>query len=492
MKMGLKKQKKRNEHTDMELNSEQESLEVNGMETAEAELPPEEQIKQLQQIAYYDTITKLPNMAKFSEDCRKMIQEFPEAFFGVIVFEIENLDKIRILYGLQECDRVRCYVADSMRELLKMGYIYGRIHEDLFAVFANFDEEDELTNLVDLLTNGIREYSNNAKLFFSFGIYKIEDNSKEISEMANLAELAKRTVKSDSAVNYAFYTPELEARLLEDKQMGAEMDYALEHHQFVMFLQPMVNLRTHEIIGAEALVRWDHPEKGILSPFKFIPLFEANNFMIKLDHYIWREAFKTIRHWIDNKIEPIPISINISPIHFEHPRFVETLCNYAEQFRIPKNMIQLEIAERSFSDSKENMKDVLLELNKEGFRLCIDNYGSYQAPLNAIKDYPISVIKMDRLFLNKNLDNEEGLTLVRYIHAMAKELDRDVIAEGVETIEQAGNLSELGCDYAQGFFFAKPMALREFDAFHKKILKDKDIPAITYPTFDEMDNDLLP
>lgn len=141
-----------------------------------------------------------------------------------------------------------------MRELLKMGYIYGRIHEDLFAVFANFDEEDELTNLVDLLTNGIREYSNNAKLFFSFGIYKIEDNSKEISEMANLAELAKRTVKSDSAVNYAFYTPELEARLLEDKQMGAEMDYALEHHQFVMFLQPMVNLRTHEIIGAEALV----------------------------------------------------------------------------------------------------------------------------------------------------------------------------------------------------------------------------------------------
>lgn len=208
--------------------------------------------------------------------------------------------------------------------------------------------------------------------------------------------------------------------------------------------------------------------EGILSPFKFIPLFEANNFMIKLDHYIWREAFKTIRHWIDNKIEPIPISINISPIHFEHPRFVETLCNYAEQFRIPKNMIQLEIAERSFSDSKENMKDVLLELNKEGFRLCIDNYGSYQAPLNAIKDYPISVIKMDRLFLNKNLDNEEGLTLVRYIHAMAKELDRDVIAEGVETIEQAGNLSELGCDYAQGFFFAKPMALRNSMPFIRK------------------------
>lgn len=497
MKNGLKRQKKRRGNTETEqdmeaLNTGQEAGAEQSVEPAEPKLTLEEQVEQLQKIAYYDMITKLANMAKFSTDCKNMIQDFPEAQFGVIVFEIENLDTIRLLYGLQECDKVRCYVADSLREQLKTGYIYGRIHEDLFAVFANFDEEDELTNLIELLTEGIREYSNNAKLVLTFGIYKLEDNSKEISEMANLAELAKRTVNPEGSVNYAFYTPELNARLLEDKQMGAEMDYALEHHQFVMFLQPMINLRTHEIIGAEALVRWDHPERGILSPFKFIPLFEANNFMIKLDHYIWREAFKTIRHWIDNKIEPIPISINISPIHFEHPRFVETLCTYADKFRIPKNMIQLEIAEKSFSVSKENMKKVLFELNDEGFPLCIDNYGSYQAPLNAIKDYPISVIKMDRVFLNKNMNNEEGLTLVRFIHAMAKELNRDVIAEGVETIEQASNLSELGCDYAQGFFFAKPMARREFDVFHKKILKEKYIPGISYPTFDEMDNDLLP
>lgn len=493
----MKRQKKRNGNAETEqsmeiVNTEQEAGVERMIEQPEPELTLEEQVKQLQEIAYYDMITKLANMAKFSMDCKNMLQDFQGAQFGVIVFEIENLDTIRMLYGLQECDKVRCYVADSLRHLLKTGYIYGRIHEDLFAVFANFDEEDELTNLVELLTEGIREYSNNAKLVLAFGIYVLNDSSKEISEMANLAELAKRTVKLEEPINYAFYTPELDARLLEDKQMGAEMDYALEHHQFVMFLQPMVNLRTHEVIGAEALVRWDHPEKGILSPFKFIPLFEANNFMIKLDHYIWREAFKTIRHWIDNKIEPIPISINISPIHFEHPRFVETLCTYANQFRIPKNMIQLEIAERAISVPKENMKKVLFELSDEGFRLCIDNYGSYQAPLNAIKNYPISVIKMDRVFLNKNLNSEEGLTLVRYIHAMAKELNRDVIAEGVENIEQASNLSELGCDYAQGFFFAKPMSLRDFDIFHKKILKEKYIPGISYPTFEEMDNDLLP
>ena len=371
-------------------------------------------------------------------------------------------------------------------------YVYGRVHEDLFAVFANYDEEDELTNIVDLLSENIYSYSNNANLELDFGIYKMQGQDILISQAVNFAELAKRTVVNKPDIKYAFFTPELEAGLVEDKQMGEEMDNALENHQFVMFLQPMVNLITHEIIGAEALVRWDYPTKGILSPFKFIPLFEANNFIIKLDHYIWREAFKTIRHWIDNKIDPIPVSINISPIHFEHPRFLETLCIYAEQFRIPKYMIELELPERVFSDSSDNIKRVLEQLHAEGFVLCINNFGSFHSPINALKDFPVSVIKMDRKFLNNNMTSNEGMTLVHYIHAMAKELGMQVIAEGVETIEQANDLCELGCDYAQGFFFAKPLPLRDFDTFHKKILKSQYIPSKVYPTFDDVNKDYLP
>ncbi|MGN0374432.1 MAG: EAL domain-containing protein, partial [Butyrivibrio sp.] len=339
----------------------------------------------------------------------------------------------------------------------------------------------------------VTDYSNNISLELSFGIYKMSDKETPVSEAVSQAELAKRTVTGFKAgSNYAFFTPKLEVRLIEDKQMGKEMEYALEHNQFVMFMQPIVDLRSHKIIAAEALVRWDHPVKGILSPFKFIPLFETNNFIIKLDHYIWHEAFKTIRHWIDNKIEPIPISINISPIHFDHPRFMETLCTYAEQFRVPKEYIQLELPERVFSEVSDNILNITNELQKKGFVVCIDNFGSLHSPINALKDSNATIIKMDRKFLNDNINSNEGLTLIRYIHAMAKELGMQVIAEGVETIEQANYLSGLGCDYAQGFFFAKPMALREFDEFNKRIMKNEYIPSLMYPTFEELNKDLLP
>ncbi len=453
----------------------------------------EDRCKELEQIAYHDVVTGLSNMSKFSADCKVMMELNPDAHFGVLVFEVDNLNKIRTLYGLEECDRVRKFVADKLSEYLGDDFCYGRVHEDLFAIFAMYENVSLLTEITEYLTENLRVYSNNADLDVSFGIFKITDKDIDILQAISQAELAKRTIPTlKSGLNYAFFTSKLEVRLIEDKQMGKEMDHALEHNQFVMFLQPIVNLRSHKIIGAEALVRWNHPIKGMLSPFMFIPLFEANSFIVKLDHYIWHEAFKTIRHWIDNKVDPIPISINISPIHFDHPRFVETLCTYAEQFRIPKEFIQLELPEHIFSGSADNIWNITKELKKKGFVICIDNFGSYHSPINALRESAVTVVKMDRKFLNNNMNSNEGLTLVRYLQAMAKELGMQVVAEGVETIEQANKLSGMGCDCAQGFFFAKPMSLREFDEFHRKMLKTEYIPSAVYPTFDDADNNLLP
>lgn len=449
-------------------------------------------IQELEEIAYKDPITGLNNMAKFSIDCREMIEKYPESNFGIIIFEIDNLNKINISYGLQECDKVRCFVADYMRSLLKTYYIYGRVHEQLFAVLANYDEDDELVNVIDLISSNLKDYSKNFQVHMSFGIYRIEDKSMQISAMVNLAELAKRTITKNSDSNYAFYTHELEQRLIEDDQIGAEMNHALEHHQFIMYMQPMVNLRTHEVIGGEALVRWNHPTRGILSPFRFIPLFEANNFIIKLDHYIWSDAFKTIRHWIDNNVKPVPIHINISPIHFDHPGFVDTLNGYAAKFKVPKEFIVLEFPERAFSETTDEIKAAMNRLSEDGFPICIDNFGSYHSPINLLKDLPISIIKLDRNFLSRSLGTENGATIVRYLNAMTKELGKTVIAEGVETSEQTKELTEIGCDYAQGFFFAKPLPLREFDEFHAKLLSAKYMPTITYPTFEDGDKSLLP
>ena len=478
-------QKKKNASKEKELNDK-----INEMSIIDNEL--ESYKLELEKIAYTDPITGLDNMVKFSIDCKETIEKNPQASYGIIIFEIDNLSKINISYGLEESDKVRCYVADSLRDILKSYYIYGRVHEQLYAIMSYYDEDDELINITNIISENIKDYSANFQVHMSFGIYKVEDNRANISEMINLAELAKRTINKHSESNYAFYNKELERRMIEDDEMGKEMNYALEHHQFIMYMQPMINLRTHEIIGAEALVRWNHPARGILSPFSFLPLFETNNFIIKLDHYIWDDAFKTIRHWIDNNVKPIPISINISPIHFDHPGFADTLDNLAVKYKIPKNMITLEFPERAFSETTDEIIKVLERLDESGFPICIDNFGCYHSPINLLKKLPVSIIKLDRKFLLDSVNNENGMTILRYLNAMTKELDKSVIAEGVETVEQANNLSEFGCDYAQGFFFSKPLPLREFDEFHKRISSRSYIPPVSYPTFKNAGNDMLP
>lgn len=451
-----------------------------------------QELQELRKTVSYDRVTNLYNMRKFTEKGLKMVNR-EDTVTGVIVFGANNMDRISAMYGLDMCDNVRQHIGESLRSVATESCVYGRVHEDLFAIMTSIEEDDELVSIIEQLTQSIVEYSNNVKLEITFGVYILVNDGDTIELAISKAELAKRTVKSNHiGENYAFFTNEIEKRMEEDKKMGEEMEYALEHRQFVMYMQPIINIRTHEIIGAEALVRWKHPTMGVLSPFKFLPLFEANNFIIKMDHYIWKEACKTIRHWMDNKIEPIPININISAIHFEHPKFVETLCKYAEMYKVSTEYICLEMPEKIFSEPSEKIGKVLNELKEKGFTICIDNFGSYHSPISFFMNSPVSVIKIDRNFLRNNMQTENGVTFLRYLYAMATEFDMQVIAEGVEDMEQVIDLTNMGCEYAQGFFFAKPMDLREFDGFRENNMKTEYIPKLIYPTFEFEDDRMLP
>lgn len=451
----------------------------------------EEEFEELKNIAYYDELTGLENLTKFNIELKKLLEENPDSNYALLVFEISNLREINVMFGPEEGDKIITYVADTLIDKLGDSYTYAKLKDNMYAIVSSCDEDDEPTSLADLLSDILRQYSSNIIINLAFGIYKITDKSMEVAQMIACAELPKRTITKDSEVNYAFYTEELHQKLIDDKQMGKDMNYALEHNQFTTYLQPIVNLRNHQIVAAESLVRWKHPEKGILSPFQFIPLFERNNFIIKLDHYVWKDSCKTIRHWIDNNIEPIPVSINISPIHFSHPGFVNKLISLTEQFKISPKYLKLEFAEITFSENNSDIKKILEQLSEAGFPICVDNFGSFNSPVRVINDFPVDEIKLDRKFLNNSLTSETGLTIVRYINAMVKELDKNVIAEGVETIEQANNLLQIGCDFAQGFFFAKPIPLREFDELRAKVLSSNYTPSVVYPTFSD-NKDLLP
>ncbi|MDE7063832.1 MAG: EAL domain-containing protein, partial [Lachnospiraceae bacterium] len=268
------------------------------------------------------------------------------------------------------------------------------------------------------------------------------------------------------------------------------MEQALENNKFVMFLQPMIDLRSYRIVSAEALVRWDYPGKGILSPYAFLPLFESTSLIQKLDYYMWEEGCKTIRRWIDNKMDPIPITLNVSPSILQNSKFVDYLVALMDRYLIQRDLIILEIPERALINITPQLSDIINRLHNEGFILCIDNFGSRNSSLNLLKDYPIDRVKLDRTFLAKNAESPEGLTILRYLIAMAKELDFTVITEGVETQEQVNFLLELGCDIGQGYHFSKPVDLRTFDQMNKTMVNTLYRPDEYYPTFEDFERDL--
>lgn len=446
-----------------------------------------EKSKQLQDIAFRDHITGIYNLSCFVNKVEEHLTLNEDATHAIVVFEVDNLNKIDLLYGLEESDKVLIYIGETLRSNLHKNQIYARLNNDTFGLLLEYSTKEDILSTLQSITHSLDYYSKRFKLYLSFGIYLVEDPTMKVTEMTNLADLAKRNISytTNAALQYAFFTDALNDKLLEDKQMAEEMNYALEHHQFIMYLQPEIDLHQYRIVAAEALVRWNHPTKGLLSPFQFIPLFESNNFIIKLDYYIWENACKTVRHWIDNKITPVPISVNVSPIHFLQPKFVDVLNSFISKYKIPKNMIELELPERAFADVTDDITNTIKHLRSEGFILCIDNFGSYHSPLNLLKDLPIQVMKLDRKFLMQNTSTEDGLTIIRYINAMAKELNLTVVAEGVETNEQANFLSEIGCDIAQGYFFAQPMPVREFDRLNKSVIKSNYYPNEYYPTFEE-------
>lgn len=194
--------------------------------------------------------------------------------------------------------------------------------------------EEYIVNQIQELTGLMQNYSENYKVLCSFGVYHISDKKQSVTQMIHACILAQRFVKDLETCNYVFYTAELEEDFTRNKKMSQEMEQAMEEHKFLMYLQPMVDLKTFRAVSAEALVRWDYPGKGILSPYAFIPLFESTNLVQKLDYYMWEECLKTIRRWMDNKITPTPIAMNVSPIHFQNTKFIDYLDELCEHYLI--------------------------------------------------------------------------------------------------------------------------------------------------------------
>lgn len=450
----------------------------------------EKTVESLNKAVYTDITTKIGNRDYFIKKTIEVLNRDEKKEFTLIGFQISNIGKVNQMFGPTEGDRLVRYTAQKLRMHAVKGSVYAIVQSNLFALLLPSQEDSDILPWVEAMTDDIEHCTDLFKVELRFGIYKIADKSEKISEMISRMVLAQRSVGGGSKVNYVFFDEEMNRQYEENRKMCQEMEQALESRKFVMYLQPMVDLHTRKIYSAEALVRWEHEKKGLLSPYAFLPVFENTNLMLKLDYYMWEEACKTIRRWIDNKLEPLPLMLNISPIHLNDVGFIAILSGLLEQYKLQKNMLVLELPERALTGGNEDAIRIVNQIAASGYSICIDNFGGLHSPVNLLRDMPVSMVKLDRKFLTENSKNEEGETILRYLIAMAKELDLMVVTEGVETLQQVNFLTEIGCDIAQGYFFSKPVSLRAFDKLNKEISRSGFRSNEYYPTFKDIEQEL--
>ena len=241
------------------------------------------------------------------------------------------------------------------------------------------------------------------------------------------------------------------------------MKSALENHEFVVFYQPKYGLSDNQIAGAEALVRWKHPERGMISPGEFIPVFERNGFITKLDYYVWEQTCIQLRKWMDEGKNPLPISVNLSRISLYNKDIVNVICNLVDSYRIPRRLFQVELTESAYNTNPKAVQDMMQRLREEGFYILMDDFGSGYSSLNVLKDIVVDVLKMDMKFFAGDDREGRGENIMAAVIRMAKWLNMPVVAEGVERIEQVEFLRSIGCEYVQGYYFAKPMPVEEYE-----------------------------
>lgn len=412
----------------------------------------------------YDALTGAPNLERFTEEVSRLLLWDNGHNHAIIVFDIERLKVINDLYGIRMGDLGLIHVANTLRDMVVTPNVYCRMHSDVFSVCVTYENKGDIIRFIERLKKKIENNQFSFDLKTSYGVYlPDENNSLAVNIMCDRAALAKKSIKDNVMQFCAFYDEEYRAEIMKNSEIEAEMEQALAEHQFMMYLQPKFSLETGEIVGAEVLTRWKHPKKGMIQPNDFIPLFERNGFIIKLDEYMWEEACKAIHAWRQEGRREFPISVNVSRYHIYNRNIEQVLNRLLEQYDLTPGALSLEITETMFFDNQSELYFLLNHLQEMGFRLEVDDFGSGYSSLNMLRNVPVDVLKIDKGFLDDTLNSEKGKIVIRHTIAMAKALQLQIIAEGVETEEHVQFLKSSQCDIAQGFYFAKPMTLEEFN-----------------------------
>jgi diguanylate cyclase (GGDEF)-like protein len=409
----------------------------------------------------YDKLTGLYSYETFLARVKACLELNKKDDYILIRFDVKNFKLVNDIFGMESGDRLLCRIGETLRNKDIPEALYCRIECDRFAAFIPERYEDEL---VELLAKSQFYADNNAnyQVYLYIGIYKIADKSIPVSMMSDRANIALSTVKTNRFVRIAIYDEAMYKDIVQECELSTELTRAIEEDELKIYLQPQVSVEG-VVTGAEALVRWEHPLRGLLNPVDFLPIFEKNYRIVDIDKYVWELACRQLRKWNDEGIYNLYISVNISPRDFECIDVYETLTSLVEKYDIDPEQLRIEITETTIMQNPERQIELIGKLRLAKFYVEMDDFGSGYSSLGMLKDMHLDAIKLDMRFLGRGVEQERGRKVIELTVKLIKELGMTAIAEGVETQEEVDYLREIGCDVFQGFHYSKPISVEEFE-----------------------------
>ena len=409
-------------------------------------------------------LTHLHNMKSFFYLCGEMIKAEPDQKYSVVIMDIVQFKAVNEFCGRAEGDRLLKFIAECFQwyEDHRKDTYACHVRADIFCLCTQYEDVRELENIVSEIKTKIDEFPFTYKVQPSFGIGISPEREPAVSYLKDCATMAMNSVKGKVYQTYAIFGEKMRRQLMRERQVENDIVGALENGELVLYIQPKVNMSTGRIIGGEALVRWLHPEKGLVSPGEFIPVLEKNGFIINVDEYIWEKVFAYLGKLKEEGRELLPISINVSRLHAYDTQLAENLIRLREKYDIPAEYVPLELTESAFLEDEKGMYQRMENLRSQGFLVSMDDFGTGYSTMNMLKNQTLDEIKIDREFI-RDLEKDKSQIIIRNTIAMLQQLAVHIVIEGVETEEQKNFLLGCGCTDAQGFLLHRPMPVEEFN-----------------------------
>lgn len=414
----------------------------------------------------YDTLTKVYNLKTFTSKLTNKINEIDNKELALVYSDINNFSYINSYYGDESGNDILKNLAKTLIDQKDISLV-GRVYCDFFVYLISADTKDDILKRVEeiakTISNKVFKYSTRLTVKLSSGVCFIDDKKEKGRILIDNANLARRYAKASNHINYYVYNETLRKERIKEQEIASNIHTAISNGFIEAFLQPKFRMDTKEIIGAEALARWRKEDGTYRSPAEFIDILEKIGYIIDLDWEIFRQTLTILKKWIDMGAKTVPISVNFSRVHIDQEDFVDRIIKMTDEYKIPHNLIEIEITESAIAKDHKLMKDELKTLQKNGFVVDMDDFGTGFSSLSFLVNIPIDIIKVDRTFVTQVGSSDLNKLYVRNLCKLITTTGKDVIFEGVETQEQIDFFLNCGFNKAQGWFFDKAIPIKNFE-----------------------------